>query len=181
MGIRKRQGKLIIRSLILETKKQDVNLALAILDETTIGAILGYFPERNDAAQFLLLFYMLFVTLNSKQKFNTSNQLGNGAVNGDNKLKFYREIANWIEIWSTCKYFTLTKQTSHALITTLRATASLIDNLTEEICALVLTSRLQTDPSEIRFSKYRQMSGDRFLVSLLEVCSKKSVKVKGRH
>ena len=74
-------------------KKQNVNLALAILDETTTAAILNYFPERNDAAQFLLLFHKLFVTLNSKQKFNTSNQLGNAAVKGDNphfieKLQF---------------------------------------------------------------------------------------------
>ena len=104
---------------------------MAILDETTTAAVLSYFPERNDAAQFLLLFHKLFVTLNSKQKFNTSNQLGNAAVKGDNKPTFYREIASWIEIWSTCKYFTLTKQTSCAIKTTC-ATASLIDDLLEE-------------------------------------------------
>ena len=56
--------------------KQDVNLASAILDETNTAAILSYFPERNDTAQFLLLFHKLFITLNSKQKFNTPNQLG---------------------------------------------------------------------------------------------------------
>ena len=33
----------------------------------------------------------------------------------------------------------------------------------------MLTSRLQSDPIERRFSQYRQMSGGRFLVSLLEV------------
>ena len=156
-------------------KKQNVNLALAILDETTTAAILSYFRERNDAAQFLLLFHKLFVTLNSKQKFNTSNQLSNAAVKGDNKPTFYREITNWIEIWSTCKYFTLTKQISHALIATLRATASLIDDLLEESYAFVLTSRLQTDPLELCFSKYRQMSGSRFLVSLLEVCNSEKI------
>ena len=63
---------------------------MAILDETTTAIILNYFPERNDAAQFLLLLHKLFITLNSMQKFNTSNQLGNAAVNGDNKPKLYR-------------------------------------------------------------------------------------------
>ena len=155
--------------------KQDVNLALAILDETTTAAILSYFPERNDAAQLLSLFHKLFITLNSKQMFNTSNQLGNAAVKGDKKPTFYGEITNWIEIWSTCECFTLTKQTSHALITTLCATASLIDDLLEESCTFVLTSRLQTDPLELRFSKYRQMSGGRFLVSLLEVCNSEKI------
>ena len=33
----------------------------------------------------------------------------------------------------------------------------------------VLTSRCQSDPIERHFSKYRQMSGGRFLVSLREV------------
>ena len=35
----------------------------------------------------------------------------------------------------------------------------------------VLTQRLQSNPIENRFSQYRQMSGRRFLVSLLEVRS----------
>ena len=154
--------------------KQDVNLLSAILDEITTAAILSYFPERNDTTKFLLLFHKLFITLNSKQKFNTSNQLGN-SVKGDNKPTFYREIANWTEIWSRCKYFTLTEQTSHALVTTLRATASLIDDLLEESYSFVLTSRLQSDPLELRFNKYRQMSGGRFFVSLLKVCDSEKI------
>ena len=103
------------------------------------------FPERNDAEQFLPLFHKLLFTLNSKQKFNTSNQLGTAAV--------------------------LTKQTSHGLKTTLRAIASLIDDLLEESNLFVLTFRLQSYSLELRFSKYRQISGGRFLVSLLEVCN----------
>ena len=45
----------------------------------------------------------------------------------------------------------------------------LIDELIDEGYLYVLTSRLQSDPIERRFSQYRQMSGGRFLVSLLEV------------
>ena len=65
--------------------------------------------------------------------------------------------------------FTLSKQTCDALVVTLRCTASLIDELLEEDYQYVLISRFQTDPLELRFSKYRQMSGGRFLVGLREV------------
>ena len=67
--------------------------------------------------------------------------------------------------------FTLTKQTSNALVITLRSTASLLEDLLNEGYKYVLTSRLQSDPLERHFSKYCQMSGGRFLVALLEVQS----------
>ena len=51
---------------------------------------------------------------------------------------------------------------------TLRCTASLIEDLLTEGYTYVLTSPLQTDPLELRFSKYRQMIGGQFLVGLRE-------------
>ena len=39
----------------------------------------------------------------------------------------------------------------------------------------VLTARFQTDPLELRFSKYCQMSGGRFLISLREVETSKRI------
>ena len=61
-------------------------------------------------------------------------------------------------------------QTSKALILTLRAQAQLIDELLREGHYLyVIPRKLQSDPIEKRFSQYRQMSGGRFLVSLVEV------------
>ena len=41
--------------------------------------------------------------------------------------------------------------------------------------SVVMTSRLQSDPIERRFSQYRQMSGGRFLVSLREVTNSKRI------
>ena len=45
----------------------------------------------------------------------------------------------------------------------------LIEDLLQDGFECVLTSRLQTDPLEHRLSKYRQVSGGRFLVGLREV------------
>ena len=161
--------KMTYRTLHPGNNKQNVSLALNIFDETSSAAINSYFPARKSAASFLSLFHKLFVILNSKQKFNSNNRLGNAAVAGDNKPKFLREVADWVEKWSECEYFTLTPQTSKALTTTLRASASLIEDLLSEGYDYVLTARFQTDPLELRYSKYRQMSGGRFLVSLCEV------------
>ena len=71
--------------------------------------------------------------------------------------------------WSTSPNFTLSPQTTTALVTTLRASASLTEELLQGGYDYVLTARFQSDPLELHFSKYRQMSGGRFLVSLLDV------------
>ena len=55
------------------------------------------------------------------------------------------------------------------MIVTLRCSASSLDDLLRQGFEYVLTSRQQTDPLECRLSKYRQMSGGRFLVRLREV------------
>ena len=97
--------------------------------------------------------------------------------------EFLREFADWIEEWqqlesSKSKPHTLTPQTAHALITTLRCTASLIEDLLQEGYSYVLTARFQTDPLERRFSRYRQMSGGRFLIGLRELeCAERIIAV----
>ena len=108
---------------------------------------------------------------NSKQQFNSNYA---AACEDDKKPQFLRKLANWFQEWkaeqcSKLEKFSLSKQTCDALLVTLRCTASLIEDLLSEGYKYVLTARFQTDPLELRFSKYRQMSGGRFLVSLPEV------------
>ena len=85
-----------------------------------------------------------------------------------------RKTADWFESWKNLQIplsekFTLTKQTCSALVTTLRATGALTDDLLIDGIEYVLLVRFQSDPIERRFSVYRQMSGGRFLVYLREV------------
>ena len=112
--------------------KQSVRLTLAIFQESIPAAIKSYFPNRLDAVNFLALFYKVFVIKNSKQPFKTSNQLGNAAVEGDHKPELFLLVADWVETWWKCISFPLTKQTSHALVTTSRYIANLIDDLLNE-------------------------------------------------
>ena len=64
---------------------------------------------------------------------------------------------------------------SYALVLTLRAQSGLIKELLSEGYDFLMTSRLQSDPIERRFSQYRQMSGGRFLVSLREVTNSERI------
>ena len=175
--------KLSYKSLHPGDNKQSVPLALNIFDRSTAVGITEYFPERTDASEFVKLINIWWTISNSKQEKNSNFRLGNAAVLGDQKPEFLREFADWIEEWqqlesSKSKPHTLTPQTAHALITTLRCTASLIEDLLQEGYSYVLTARFQTDPLERRFSRYRQMSGGRFLIGLRELeCSERIIAV----
>ena len=52
----------------------------------------------------------------------------------------------------------------------MRSQALLVDELLNDSYDFVVTVQLQSDPIELRFSQYRQMSGGRFFVSLREAC-----------
>ena len=103
---------------------------------------------------------------NSKSRYSP-NLLNNAVIADDGKAEFLTYFADWLEKWSSeSSNFLLTKQTSNALIQTLRAQAELIKELLSDGYLFVMTGRFQSDPIERRFSQYRQMSGGRFLVRL---------------
>ena len=119
-------------------------------------------------ASFLEIVNIWWLVANSKQKYHP-NAIGNAVINGDGKINFFRYLANWFEEWQECPSFTLSPQTSSALIGTLRAQSMLAVDLLSEGYEYVMVGRLQSDLLERRFSQYRQMSGGRFLVGLGEV------------
>ena len=74
---------------------------------------------------------------NSTKRY-TPNELSNAVTNENGKMLFYLKFADWIEDWSTALHFCLTKQTTSALVLTLRSQASLIQELFEEGYEFVL-------------------------------------------
>ena len=119
-------------------------------------------------ASFLDLILKWWTIVNSRKRF-TSNNLANAIIPGDGKTDFLISLSNWIELWSESPALCLSKQTSGAFIRTLRAQVSLIGELFDEGYNYVIPRKFQSDPLEKRFSRYRQMSGGRFLVSLCEI------------
>ena len=83
------------------------------------------------------------------------------------------ELKTWPR--TNCSLFCLSKQTSDALIRTLKAQSNLVSELHAEEFTFVISRRFQSDPLEKRFAQYRQMSGGRFLVSLRKVESSEKI------
>ena len=154
--------------------KLSVPLALPIFDPTTTTAISSYHPEEIVTTTFLDPFYSWWLIVNSKQRFHP-NSIGKAIVPVDGKLIFLRSLADWLEQWKSSQTLGLTNQTFDALILTCRSIADLCDDLFSDGYEYIMTERFQTDPLERRFSQYRQMSDDRFLISLKEVLKSESI------
>ena len=92
------------------------------------------------------------------------------------KLIFF-SLAKWLENWrySAGSTFCLSKHMSSALISTLRSQSQLINHLLEEGYLYVRVGRMQSDPTERKFSQYRQMNGGHFLVSLNEFTNSEKI------
>ena len=113
--------KLSYKSLHPGNNKQSV--ALAIFDPTTIVGARILFPEREDLACFLELKLKWWTIINANSQY-TPNKLGNAFTHGDGKPEFLKAFANYLADWSaSSNFFCLTKQTSDAMIRTLRAQA----------------------------------------------------------
>ena len=171
----KKAPKLSYQVLHPVNKIQSVPLALAIFHETTTAAFESFFPEREDASKFLKMINTWWLICNYKE-MSHPNPLGNAVRVGNGKTDFLEALADWLEKWhDDCPAFTLKSKTSYALVLTLRAQSGLIKELLSEGYDFVMTSRLQSDPIERRFSQYSQMSGGRFLVSLWEVTNSERI------
>ena len=79
--------------------------------------------------------------------------LRNAVACNNSKPGFFLFFGTWIEQWSTCRNFSLTKQTLDALITTPKATSCLLSELLNDGHKNVHTTRFQKDPLEQQSSK----------------------------
>ena len=144
----RKANKLTYKVLHPRDNKQSVPLALAIFDLTTSFTIESYFPESNAAAQFLHLINLWWTINNRKQQFNMNFHCDDAAKANDCKPRFLRKLADWFSEWKAqqpvnTEKFTISKHTTSALVTTLRCTTTLIEDLLQEGYAYVLTARFQ--------------------------------------
>ena len=169
--------KLTYTALHPGSKKQNVPLALAIFHESTIAGIKSYYPNRHDIVGFLQIINTWWAIANSKLRYN-ANPLKAAVTLNDGKMIFFTFLADWIESWCLNGNLTLTKQTANSFVTTLRSQAMLVTELlVEDGYQFIMTARMQSDPVERRFSRYRQMSGGNFLVSLREMLNSEIILV----
>ena len=110
---------------------------------------------------------MWWKIVNSKQEFYPDD-ITNAITLGDGKVDFLRVFAEWLENWlkNGSASFRFSNQTVQALIWTLRSKADFLNELLMDDHKYILTTRLQSNSIERRFSQYRQLNGEHFLVSL---------------
>jgi len=92
----RKANKLTLKALHPGNNKQNVGLALAIFDESTIAAVKSYFPNRKDTIGCLTLINCWWTVVNSKTRFH-SNAIGNAVTLNDGKLEFLNDFAMWLE------------------------------------------------------------------------------------
>ena len=112
--------------------EHDGSRGLVIFHETTSIAIKSYFPDKNEASQFLNLMHKIVLVCNSKSKTHGSNSLRYSANIHDNKVAFVRAVLNGLRRGSKCRNFRLSVPTGKAIVVTQRSQVSLIENLLSE-------------------------------------------------
>ena len=80
-----------------------------------------------------------------------------------------------IRSFLTVKKFTLSAQTSSALIHTTKCQAALIEDNLRDGYKYVLTPWFQNDPLEKRYGQYRQISGGKVLVAVKDVIRSENI------
>ena len=143
--------------------KQNVPVALPIFHEYTSATLIVIFLRKKHKAEFLKLLKTWWII--SSSKVQLSNHIL--AKKDDGKPKFCRALAGWIENWCNervqlFEQFTLFLSTAKTLIWTLRCEASLIEGLFDDEYDFILAARFQSNPLEMRFGQYRQISGVAF-------------------
>ena len=89
--------KLSAKALHSGNNKQSVLLVLAIFHETISAVTTSYFPQGNDASNFLKLTNACWVISNPKSQFNNNNLLGDVAIPDDTKPDFLRSMADRVD------------------------------------------------------------------------------------
>ena len=150
-------------------EKSKVRLAASVFSESTRNAMSYYvkngYPQWEGTLNFLNLISKWWEYLNVK---TTSK----GVRKRDNNLDclrkenlneftlFFSKFVTWVENWKTSGGNGLSAETFRTLIQTSKTLPQLVHYLLHEKgLAYVLSGKIQSDPLEKRFGRYRQLSG----------------------
>lgn len=165
-------------------ERQNVNLVDNIFHESTIAA-LKTVPEYLDTAIFLSIIKRWWDIVNTKCTVKGLVKRNSWATPifhvNDQKIHFLRNFVVWVGKWKALKYNAgLSKDTFEALERCTKTLLMFADYaLTKLNIEFVLPGKLQTDPLEKRFGKYRIMSGCNYNVSFRQILeSEKKIRVK---
>lgn len=160
-------------------ERQKVSLALNIWHESTIAAVKKYTDNESDqTAAFLEIIWKWWNIMNIKNtvthvlKRNDHQRPFTSIL--DDRLVFLERFLDWLNVWKPVPKNGgfLTEDTFTALHRQTTVMVRFIKYaLTELKVPYVLPGKVQTDLLEKRFSKYRNLSGNNYNISVVQVCS----------
>lgn len=172
-------------------QRQNVKLALKVFDEKNVAALQQFGKSLNcnfsGTENFICSIVRLWKIFNVKH-FLQGQRLNDELCEpiftvDDGKLLYLKSFHSWLNAWENCniqpRQGILSKETMFALKHTVITMCCLIEYLLTTLrFKYVLLGKFQTDHLEFRFSRYRQMSGANYNVSVTQVMeSEKRLKI----
>lgn len=167
-------------------QKQNVKLALSILNEKNIAALKSMsrnpdyaerFENADETCDFIQIFTNWWKVVNCKSIFESErfNDKYRAAITDENseQIQYLKKFSLWLKNWRQFVPISesISFQTFQALITTTDAFIKMSSYLFSkyDFINYILLGKFQTDALESRFGMYRQMSGSNYYISYLQL------------
>ena len=163
-------------------EKQSVPLALKIFNRSVAEGLKIFGSETkiehsDDTAHYIKLICTWWDVVNVKwvykgKRLNNIYQEPLTNSEGDERMKFLNSFLDWLESWKAmcCTTGMLTLETHSALALSTNCLIEITNYCINELeFKYILTGKLQTDPLEYRFGKYRQLAGGQYNVTLRQI------------
>ena len=160
-------------------ERQNVNLALKIFDESTVGALTVFANSRStiksNTAEFVSLILNIWKIFNvnvPNKDIRLNDEFSKQLGYNDFRFSFLSKAVDWLDCWSSRseKNGKLSAQTFTSFKHSCMALPKIVNFLTENRqFQYVLSSRLQNDPLEHHFGLYRMMSGAQYHISYCQI------------
>lgn len=163
-------------------ERQNVKLVLKVFNKFVVNSLLHLGSQYNlkhykDTSHFISILCKWWDIMNVKTPFkglHKSNVSMQPFVvdESDEKYKFLNKFLDWLERWDTisCSTGRFTKETVSALKQTTYGIIEICRYCTQELnMSYILPGKMQTDPLEERFGKYRQLAGAQYHISIRQL------------
>ena len=169
-------------------ERQNVKLVLKVFNKFVVNGLLHLGSQHNlehykDTSHFISIICKWWDIMNVKTPYkglHKSNVFMQPLIvdESDEKYKFLNKFLDWLERWDTinCSTGRFTKETFSALKQTTYGMIEICRYCTQELnMSYILPGKMQTDPLEERFGKYRQLAGAQYHISIRQLleCEKK--------
>ena len=167
-------------------ERQNVKLVLKIFNDLVANSLRELGPKYNlqfykDTANYIEIIRKWWDVVNVKTPYkgvHKRNDLMKPITSlDDENAVFLNSILNWLDIWEGSGSDTgiLTKETHSAFTQTTHALIEMARYCIEDLnFKYFLCGKIQTDPLEDRFSKYRYLAGSQYNVSLRQIFESES-------